>query len=285
MRQAIKITFALGLVTVHASSLDEINLLIRNKQMSIYGIQEDKNTTNGVGLFYNTQNLKFKVERSDSAFKTGAMIQTNPFQNPIYVNIGGNYINERIQTTDFHSNNMNQYSGALAVGYNLHNNLYLEAGEHISKLNGSQISEDTSINSSTRKETYAQLGKRFESPIGTIDTQIKGNQIYNTLATKEKNYESSVNYYLDDAIKVGYFYSINQNEISNGYSIDLGYCSTQYTKDITQDSYNLMLGLKANFTDITKLSTYKSTSKVKKQLSKSHKFDNIILQKNMYHRK
>lgn len=286
LRLAIKTIFLLGLVTLHASPLDDINLLLRDKKMSIYGIKnKDKNTTNGVGLFYNTQNLKVKAERSDSSFKTGAMIQANPFQNPMYVNIGGNYINEKILENDLHSNNLNQYSGAFAVGYNLNNDLYMEVGENISKLNGSQISEDVPINDSVSKEAYAQLGKRFETTIGTIDTQMKGNQIYNTLATKEKNYESSVNYYLNDAIKVGYFYNTNQNEISNGYSIDLSYFSTQYTKDITQDSYNITLGLKANFTDITKLSTYKPTSKVKKQLSKSHKFDSIILQKNMHLRK
>lgn len=283
LRLAIKITFILGLATLHASPLDDINLLMRNKKMSIYGIKNaDKNTTNGVGLFYNTQNLKVKAERSDSSFKTGAMIQTNPFKNPLYVNIGGNYMNEKILGNDLQSSSFNQYSGALAVGYYLNNDLYVEAGKNVSKLNGSKISEDTSINDSISKETYAQLGKRFEMPIGTIDTQLKGNQIYKTLSTKEENYESSVNYYLNDAIKIGYVHSTNQNEISNGYSIDFGYFSTKYSNDITQDCYSITLGMKANFTDITKLSTYKPTSKVKKQLSKSQKFDNIILQKNMH---
>ena len=286
LRLAIKITFTLGLTTLHASPLDDINLLMRDKKMSIYGVKNaDKNTTNGVGLFYNTQNLKVKAERSDSSFKTGAIIQTNPFQNLMYINFGGNYINEKIIGNDLQSNNFNQYSGALAIGYHLKNNLYVEAGENVSKLNGSLKSEDVPINDSIIKETYAQLGKRFETPIGTIDTQMRGSQIYNTLATKEENYESSMNYYLNDIIKIGYLHIINQNEISNGYSIDIGYFSTKYTKDITQDSYNIALGLKANFTDITKLSTYKPTSKIKKQLSKSQKFDNMILQKNMHLRK
>lgn len=259
---------------------------MHDKKMSIYGIKKaDKNATNGVGLFYNTQNLKVKVERSDSAFKTGAMVQTNPFQNPLYVNLGGNYINEEIAGNNLHGNNCNQYSGALAVGYYLKNNLYVEAGKNVSKLDGSQISESTPANGSLSKETYAQLGKRFDTPIGTIDTQMKGNQIYKTLSTKEENYESSVNYYLNDTIKLGYVHSINQNEISNGYSIDLGYFSTQYTKEMTQDNYNITLGLKASFSDITELSSYKPTSKVKKQLSKSHKFDTLILQKNMQLRK
>lgn len=284
LRLAIKIIFLLGLGTIQASPLDDISLLLRDKKMSIYEIKGN-NKTNGVGLFYNTQNLKVKAERSDSSFKTGAMIQANPFQNLIYINIGGNYINEKIFENDLHSNNLNQYSCALAVGYSLNNDLYIEVGENISKLNGSQLSEDAPINTSVSKEAYAQLSKRFQTPIGTIDTQMKGSQIYNALAMKEENYESSVNYYLNDAIRVGYFYNTNQNEISNGYSIDLSYFSTQYTKDITQDCYNITLGLKANFTDITRLSTYKPTSKAKKKLSKSHKFNDIILQKNMHLRK
>jgi hypothetical protein len=163
--------------------------------------------------------------------------------------------------------------------------LYLEAGENLNQLSGSQIFEEKPISTSVSKETYLQLGKRFETPIGTVDTNVNGSQLYNTLSAKEENYEGSVNYYLNDAIHFGYIYSVDQNEISNGYSIDFSYFTTQYTKDITQDCYNVTLGLKANFTDITKFSTYKPTSKVKKRLSKSYEFENIVLQKNMHLRK
>ena len=286
MKPAFTIILALGLHPLYASPLDDINLLMRTKKMSVYGVKhEDKNATNGLGIFYNTQNLKVKTEGSNSSFKTGAIVQTNPFQNPMYVNVGGNYINEKIPENAFRSNTMNQYSGALAIGYNLNNDLYLEAGENISKLNGLQTTEELPVDSSMSKETYVQLGKRFKTPAGTVDAHLNSSQLYNTLATKEENYESNINYYLDDAVKVGYLYKINQNEISNGYSLDLGYFTTAYTKNLTQDSYNITLGVRANFTDITKLSTYKSTAKVKKRLSKSPKFDTIILQKNMHLRK
>jgi hypothetical protein len=203
----------------------------------------------------------------------------------MYVSIGGNYMNQEVIGNDLHRNKFDQFSGALAIGYTLKNNLYIEAGKNVSKVDGSQPSENTGINNSLSKETFAQLGKRFEMPIGTVDTQMKGSQIYQTLSTKAENYEGSVHYYLNDAIKLGYVHTNNQNDIFNGYSIDVGYFSTQYTKDITQDTYNITLGLKANFTDITDLSSYKPTNKVKKSLSKSQKFDNIILQKNMKLRK
>lgn len=287
MRLSIKIiTFIFSVVPLYASSLADINLLMRTKQMSIYGVKsEDRNTTNGVGLFYNTQNLKVKVEGSGTAFKTGAVVTYNPFRTSTYINIGANYINENLPENDSISNNFNQYSSAVAVGYMLYNDLYVELGENISRLNGYQILEDNKASSQITKDTYSQIGKRFETPIGTIDTHLNSSQIYNTLTAKEENYESSINYYLNDAIKVGYSYRMNQNKICNGYSIDFNYLSTEYTKNIAQDSYNITVGLKANFTDITNFSTYKPTSKVKKHLSKSHKFDNIILQKNMHLRK
>jgi len=286
MKQLLQTIFLFAALNLYAISIDEINTLMLTKKMSIYGIKTaDKNATNGIGVFYNTQSLKIKAERSDCAFKTGAVVQTNPFQSPMYVSIGGNYMNEEVIGNDLHSNKFDQFSGGFAVGYYLKNDLYIEAGKNVSKLDGSQPSENTGINNSLSKETFALLGKRFEMPIGTVDTQMKGSQIYQTLSAKAENYESSVHYYLNDAIKLGYVHNINQNDISNGYSIDVGYFSTQYTKDITQDTYNITLGLKANFTDITDLSSYKPTSKIKKHLSKSQKFDNIILQKNMKLRK
>ena len=282
LKPSVAISFILGLATLHASPVDDINLLMHAKKMSIYELKTtDKNVTNGFGIFYNTQNLKIKAERSDCALKTGAVVQTNPFKTPMYISVGGNYLNEEVIGNDLHSSKFDQLSGAMAIGYSLQNDLYIEAGKNVSKLDGSQPSENTGINNSLSKETFAQLGKRFEMPIGTVDTQMKGSQIYQTLSAKVENYEGSVHYYLNDVIKLGYIHNINQNDISNGYSIDIGYFSTQYTKDITQDAYNITLGLKADFTDITDFSSYKSTTKVKKNLSKSKKLDNIILQKNM----
>lgn len=283
MRLSVKITFILSLLPLYAANVDELNMLMRTKQMSLYGVKnKDNNTTNGMGLFYNTQTLKLKAEGSDTSFKTGALVHLNPFQTPVYLNIGANYIDEKIQANDSRKTNISQYSSALAIGYMLYNDLNLELGGNFTRSNGSQNSEDTALNSQITKDTYIQLGKRFETPIGTIDTHVNGSQIYNTLTKKEENYESNVNYYFNDAIKLGYLHTINQNEISNGCSLGVSYFSTAYTKNSTQDSYDFTVGVKANFTDITDFSTYKPSGKVKKRLSKSNKFDNIILHNNMH---
>ncbi len=283
MRPSVNMTFILGLATLHASTLDEINLLMRNKKMLIYGVKsKDRNTTNGVGLFYNTQNLKLKIEGSDTSFKTGASIKYYPFQTPIYLNVGGNYIDQNIQENTSIPNNVSQYSTALAIGYMLNNDLYLEAGENISRLNGYPVTTNNDTKRQTSKDTYLQIGKRFETPIGTVDTNINNSKIYKTLSVKEESYESSLNYYIDDSIKIGYFYRMNQETISNGYSVNLSYFTTEYTENISQNSYDLKVGIKASFTDISNFSTFKPPRRGKKNLLKSHKFDNLILHDNMY---
>lgn len=283
MKLSILLSLLFGFLSLHASPVEDISLLMKNKTMSIYGIKsEDTNRSNGVGIFYNTQNLKVKVEGSQTAFKTGAVLTYNPFLNSTYINIGANYINQNVQNDASLNNNINQYSSAVAVGYMLYNDLYVEVGENISRLNNS---EKTQVSSQIIKNTYMQIGKRFETPIGTIDTHVNSSQIYNTLAAKEENYETKINYYLDDAIKVGYAYSISQDQECNVYSLNLSYFSTEYTKNSAQDSYNVTLGIKANFTDITNFSTYKPLSKVKKRLARAQKFDNLVLQHNMNLRK
>ena len=279
MRLSIKVIFILSAVPLYASSVDHINLLMRNKQMFIYGVKsEDKKRNSGVGIFYNTQDLKVKVEGSDTTFKTGTSIQVRPIQTPIYINIGANYIDQSSHI----STSFNQYSSAFAVGYMLYNDLYVELGENVSKLNEYPIYEDNKAGGLITKDTYIQLAKRFKTPIGTIDTHFNSNQIYNTLSTKEENYESNINYYLNDTMKLGYSYSMSQNDVCNGYSIDLNYFSTEYTKNITNDSYNITVGLKANFTDISNFATYNPPKKGKKHVLKSYKFDNMILHDNMH---
>lgn len=282
MKLSIILSLIFGLLSLHASTMEDISLLMKNKKMSIYGVKnKDKNTSNGVGIFYNTQNLKVKIEGSEAAIKTGAVLTYNPPIASTYINIGANYINQNMQNNNFINNNFNQYSSAVAVGYMLYNDLYVELGKNISRLDSVQSSQDTRASSQIIKNTYTQIGKRFETPIGMIDTHLNSSQIYNTLSKKEDNYGTSFNYYLDNTANIGYFYNTSLDVIHTGYSMNLSYFTTQYTKNITQDSYNVTVGIKANFTDITDLSTYNPLTKAKKRLAGTQKFDNLILHNNM----
>lgn len=278
-RRIFLLTFTFVFYPLHASTLNEINTPVSAKQISVYKIKpESKYHNYGTGLFYNTPSVKLKIEDSDTVFKTGSVLQVNPFQAPLYLKVGGNYLDQ-----DSQKNNsiINKYSNGLALGYIPSNDLSIELGHSISKITGYESITNAQSETHTTKDTYIQIGKRFETSIGTIDTLLNQRQIYNTLSTREQSYSSSFDYYVDDNIRLNYLYAQNQNNIHNGYSINYGYFTTEYRQNISQDSYHISMGLKAKFSDILDFSSYIPPAKKKKRLSKSHKFDDIILQDNM----
>jgi hypothetical protein len=264
---------------LHALPLNEVNTPVSAKQISVYKINpESKYHNYGTGLLYNTPNVKLKVEDSDTAFKTGSIVEITPFKSPLYLKIGANYLDQNSKTV----NNVSQYSNGFALGYMPSKDLSVELGHSISKITGYGAITDAKSETHTTKDTYIQIGKRFETSIGTIDTLHNQRQIYNTLSKKEEeSYSSSFDYYLGDKIKLNYLYTQNQNNIYNGYSVDYSYFTTEYTQNISQDSYHISMGLKANFSDILDLTSYKPPAKKKKRLLKSHKFDDVILRDNM----
>jgi hypothetical protein len=282
MKYAIAFLSTFMFDSLYATTLSEINTMVDTKQISIYKVSpESKYNNYGTGLFYNTPNVKVKVEDSDTAFKTGAVLNANPFKTPIYFKVGANYLDQNIQESDSIVNNVNQYSSGLACGYMLYNDLSVELGSSISKLHGYDDMPDGKSKTYTAKDTYTQIGKRFETPIGTIDTLLNKSQLYNTLSTSQQSYSSSFDYYLNDNFKFNYLYTLNQNNIQNRYGLYYSYLSTEYTQNLSQDSYYISLGLKARFSDIMKFSSYKPSVKKTKRFSKSHKFDDVILQDNM----
>lgn len=264
---------------LHALPLNEINAPASAKQISVYKINpESKYHNYGTGLLYKTPNVKLKVEDSDTAFKTGSIVEVTPFTSPLYLKVGANYLDQNTKTL----NNVSQYSNGFALGYMPSNDLSVELGHSISKITGYEAITNANSETHTTKDTYIQVGKRFETSIGTVDTLLNQRQIYNTLSKKEvESYSSSFDYYLGDKIKLNYLYTQNQNNIHNGYSINYGYFTTEYIQNISQDSYHINMGLKAKFSDILDLTSYKPPAKKKQRFSKSHKFDDIILQDNM----
>lgn len=268
---------------LHALTLSDSNTPLSAKKISVYKINpESKYHNYGSGLFYNTPSVKLKVEDSDTAFKTGSIVEIAPFKSPLYLKVGGNYLDQNSHKNNSIVNNVSQYSNGLALGYLPSNNLSVELGHSISKITGYESITNAKSETHTTKDTYIQIGKRFETPIGTIDTLLNQRQIYNTLSKKEvESYSSSFDYYLGDKIKLNYLYTQNQNNIHNGYSLNYSYFTTEYTQNISQDSYHISMGLQAKFSDILDLSSYKPPAKKKKNLSKSHKFDDIILRDNM----
>jgi hypothetical protein len=118
-------------------------------------------------------------------------------------------------------------------------------------------------------------------PIGTVNTTFKGAKIYETLSKTETNYVSTINYYSNNDINFGYSYTNASNNISNYYSINYGYFITEFMDNTSLDISNLKVGVKANFKDITNLSSYTVPNRTKSHLPKLHKLNDVILTNNM----
>ncbi|MFA6143390.1 MAG: hypothetical protein WCW84_01880 [Sulfurimonas sp.] len=275
----------LAIIPIKSFSFDDTNTSNSNS-LSIYRIAPSPekaliNSNGGGGLSYNSSDVKFKVETSADFVKTGAIVKINPFQNALYLKFGANYLTQNVSNTNFIKENVSQYSTALGVGYKFYNNLDLEVGSSMTEIIANKTNPDNPISNQILKDTYCQLAKRAEIPIGTIDVRLNGNQLYQNLAAKEQNYGSSFNYYPNKNIKLGYSYMNMQNNVSNGYVLNYGYFSTEYTNNISQNTYAVTVGFKAKFTDITNISSYKIPMNIKPVNTVLHKFDDMVLSDNM----
>jgi len=275
----------LALISIDALCLDDTNSS-NSSSLSLYTLNPTPekviiNANGGSGLSYNTANLKLKVETSADFVKTGAIVKINPFQNPLYLKIGTTYLNQNISNNDLIKENVSQYSTALGVGYKFHNNLDVEVGSSLTEIIASKTNPDNPISNQTLKDTYYQIAKRTEMPIGTVDVALNGNQLYRNLATKEQNYGSSFNYYPNKNIKMGYSYRNMPNSISNGYVLNYGYFATEYTNNVSQNTYAVTVRFKAKFTDIMNISSYKKPITIKPVNAALHKFDDMVLSDNM----
>lgn len=278
------VTFlALLFITLHASNIDEINTLIKKNTLVIYGINNQPNQSpssyDSLGISYNDNDIKIKVEGSDDTFKSAGALTYNPFKNQMYVVLGANYITQNLDSV--YPNNISQYSGTLGGGYRIENDLYFEVGNSFTQLKSPSLDTEEQAKVQTFNDTYLSIAKFIELPIGTVNTTFKGAKIYETLSKTETNYVSTINYYSNNDINFGYSYTNASNNISNYYSINYGYFITEFMDNTSLDISNLKVGVKANFKDITNLSSYTTPNRTKSHLPKLHKLNDVILTNNM----
>lgn len=270
------------MITLYAS---DINVSNPASLISVYKIKPLPDPTrmseSGAGLYYNTQNIKFKVEKSADYIKTGALLKINPLHDSFYVKFGVNYLNQSFYNYESPKKNVSQYSGALGIGYTLYPNVDLELGSNMTEVILDDSNMENETTNQTIKETYYQIAKRTEIPIGTIDVTLKGNQLYQKLVSKEETYGSSFNYYPDKNMRLGYFYKNSQNSIYSGYSLNYGYFATEYANNISDNTFAVTVGLKAKFTDIMDFSSYVKPINLKPKSVRLHKFDDMVLSDNM----
>ncbi len=270
-------------IIIHASGIDEINTLIKNNSLLIYGRNTQytpvQTSYDSLGISYNTHDIKIKVEGSKDTFKTAGALQFNPFQNELYIILGADYITQNLNSD--YTAKINQYSGTFGGGYMIDNDLYLEVGSSITQLNNPSFDSEDSSRRQTFNDTYFSIAKRIDSSLGAVDTTFKGTQLYQRLSKKEINYVSTINYYPNDDIQLEYSHSNAPNNISNYYSINYGYFITEFMDNPSLDTCNLTVGIKANFKDITKLSSYTAPKRTKSSSLKLHKLKDVILTNNM----
>jgi len=282
IRFLIAYQLCIGMVTVYASDINASNPA---SLISIYKINTPPDPTriseSGAGLYYNAQNIKLKVEKSADYIKTGALLKINPLHDSLYVKFGVNYLNQNFYNYESSKKNVSQYSAALGIGYALYPNVDLELGSNMTEVILDNGNMENEIANQTIKETYYQIAKRTEIPIGTIDVTLKGNQLYQRLSSKEENYGSSFNYYPDKNMRLGYFYMSSQNSIYSGYSLNYGYFTTEYANNSSDNTFAVTVGLKAKFTDIMNFSSYVKPLNVKPKSVRLHKFDDMVLSDNM----
>lgn len=270
---------------LHSSTINEMNTSNNNNFLSIYSIKtapvQARIYGDGKGLFYNSPNMKLKVEKSIDSIKTGAIVKINPFHDSLYIKFGANYLNQSFNHNDSTRESISQHSGALGVGYMLYHDLDLELGSSVTELVDTNTDPEKEVANQTIKKTYVQLAKRSEISIGAIDITLNGSQLKQNIDNNSESYGSSISYYPNENIKLGYAYTNNQNNISNGYGFNYGYFTTAYTNSVSQNTYAVTVGFKAKFTDITNLSSYKMPTKIKAHPSRLHRFDDMVLNDNM----
>ncbi len=76
----------------------------RDSLFSIYGINaktdEDQSSSNGLGIYYNTETLKAKAEGTSDFYKLGAAVKLNPFSDKVYTKFGLSYVNQKMYAPD-----------------------------------------------------------------------------------------------------------------------------------------------------------------------------------------
>ena len=114
---------------------------------------------------FDSETIKLKLEGTSDFLKLGSVLKFNPLYKDLYFKVGLNYINQKMYSTANTSTRVNQYSGALATGYMLSDDLYAEIGGAYTKLNGS-VFGDYEIKDEKTSLAYLEVAKRWESFIG-----------------------------------------------------------------------------------------------------------------------
>ncbi len=256
----------------------------KDTTFSVYGVgaktDKNQNSSKGLGLNYDTEELKVKIETTSDYVKTGAVYKFTPMTN-LYFKVGGNFINQKMYAPDNTNARVNQYSGAIAGGYMLQDDLYLELGGSYTKLNGSKIGTSYEIVDEKTKQTYIELAKRWEVSEITIDTTANFGRSYYEFKKDENSYGAGLDIYPTNSSKISYSYQNEKDNIASVYGLEYKGFFVEYADNISSKTYTAKAGVKIAFENLFDFSTYKMPTNIKPHLSELHKFENITFSTNM----
>ncbi len=257
----------------------------RDTTVNIYGVSAktdaNQDATAGAGIMLDSEVFKLKVEGTSDFIKSGLVLKFNPITEDWYFKVGANYIDQKMYAPDSSTARVNQYSGALATGYMVMDDLYVEIGGSAAKLNGSMVGVDYEVVDEKTNLAYLEVAKRWESFIGTIDTTANAGRVYHEFTQDENSYGAAVDYYPINNAKLGYKYQYEKENISNVYSAQYGLLFAEYVDNISTETYQVNAGIKIAFTDITDFSSYGIPQNIKPHLSELHRFEEVSFGVNM----
>lgn len=257
----------------------------RESTFNVYGVgaktDENQDSHAGIGIMFDSEFFKFKAEGTSDFFKSGAVFKFNPIADKWYIKAGAGYLNQKMYAPDNTNERINQYSGAIATGYMIQNDLYIEVGGSLIDLQGENIGNDYEIIDETTELVYLEVAKRWNSSIGTIDTTANAGEVFHEFVSDEFSYGVGIDYYPVDNAKIGYRYQNEENNIVNTYSAQYGLIFTEYSDNISQDTYQVTAGVKVAFTNLLDISSYRIPTNIKPHLSELHRFESVSLVNNL----
>jgi hypothetical protein len=273
------------------TSLVSLNLLYgvnisqtRDATINVYGVgaktDKDQDSSAGMGLMFDHEDIKVKMEGTSDFFKMGGVYKFSLFNPNLYFKVGANYINQKMYSPVDTSTRVNQYSGALATGYMISNDFYVEIGGSYTQLDG-DVFGDYEVRDETTSLAYLEVAKRWESAIGTIDTTANGGQVFHEYRDNEFSYGLGVDYYPMNNAKLSYTYQHEENNIANTYAAQYSFLFVEYADNISLDTYQVNAGVKVAFDDLFDISTYRAPTNIKSHLSELHRFESITFATNM----
>jgi hypothetical protein len=246
----------LGACTAQADNISSRDNLLLLSQTH-YSHEISDNNQNSYNLSYSTEDLKIVIGGASDLFGTNVLYKFDPMHDrKWFVKTGAGYSYQQFSTAKYTA-----LFGSLASGYMVQDNLYIEVGGSATKLDS-----DNAITDETTKNVGIHATKRWESAIGTLDTSVGVNRIYQNISN-ENYYIGAINYYPVDNARLGFSYSYSEQSISNNFAFAYGYLYANYTNNITYDSRNVTVGIQCAFSNVTDFSSYKMPTNIKPHIS------------------